>query len=115
MRLRVSTDHSLLTAFVGYIMGVSKVVTGLRVGLGVEGVKPSLPKNVPVQTLQFDKLWLHHASGQFPPLSHEQPLHFELVLLVVVSGSISGSVGGGAPHDVVSQRHVSAVAYSENV
>ena len=96
------------------------IVTGLRVGLlrvglGVEGVEPSLSKKVPVQTLQFDKLSLHHASGQFNPLSHEQPLHFVvvLVLLVVV---VSGSIGeGGAPHDVESQRHVSAVVYLENV
>lgn len=36
------------------------IVTGLRDGL----VKPSLPKKVPVQTLQFDKLSLHQASGQ---------------------------------------------------
>ena len=94
MRLRVSTDHSLLTAFVGYIVGVSKVVTGLRVGLDVEGViKPLLPKNVPVQTLQFDKLWLHHASGQYPPLSHEQPLHFEGVGDVHFEGSHTGPQG----------------------
>ena len=81
-------------------------LVGLRVG--VEGVEPSLPKNVPVQTLQFDKLSLHQASGQFNPLSHEQPLHFVvvIVLLVVVSGSIGE---GGAPHDAESQRHVSAV------
>lgn len=81
--------------------------TGLRVGLGVEGVDKSLPKKVPVHTLQFDRLVLHHASGQLTPLSHEQPLHFELltvvvtsvlvvvvlVLLVVVSGSTGGGVG----------------------
>jgi len=94
-------------------------ITGLRVGLGVEGEGPSLSKKVPEQKLtQFEKLWLHQESGQFTPLSHEQPLHFELlavvvtsvvsgvvdvvtsvlvvvvlVLLVVVSGSIGGGVG----------------------
>jgi len=49
---------------VGSVVGnLGEVVAGLRVG-GVEGVEPSLPKNVPVQTLQFDKLSLHQASGQ---------------------------------------------------
>ena len=93
-------------------------MTGLRVGLGVDGDGASLPKNVPEQKLtQFEKLWLHQASGQLTPLSHEQPLQLELlavvvtsvvsgvvdvtsvlvvvvlVLLVVVSGSIGGGVG----------------------
>ena len=89
------------------------IVTGLRdgldVGLGVEGVEPSLSKKVPVQILQFEMLSLHHASGQFNPLSHEQPLHFVVELLVVVSDSREG----GAPHDAESQRHVSAVAYKK--
>ena len=46
---------------VGSVVGNLGEVAGLRVGL-----KPSLtlPKNIPVQTLQFDKLSLHHASGQ---------------------------------------------------
>ena len=90
---------------VGSVVGnLGEAITGLRDGR-VEGVRLSLPKNVPVQTLQFDKLSLHQASGQFNPLSHEQPLHFVvmIVLLVVVSGSIGE---GGAPHEVESQRHV---------
>ena len=83
-------------------------ITGLRVGLGVEGEGPSLPKNVPEQKLtQFEKLWLHQESGQFTPLSHEQPLQFELLTVVVVTSSVlvvvvlvllvvvSGSIGGG--------------------
>jgi len=52
--------------------------------------------------------------GRVQPLSHEQPLHFELdvvVLLVVVSGSGVSISEGGSPHDVEPQRHVSAVAY----
>jgi len=79
---------------VGYVVGNlgEDIVTGLRDGR-VEGVRPSLPKNIPVQT------------------SHEQPLHV-VVVLVVVSGSIRE---GGAPHDAESQRHVSAVVYLEIV
>ena len=96
---------------VGSVVGnLGEVVTGLRVGL-----EPSLPKKVPVQTLQFDKLSLHQASGQSNPLSHEQPLHFELLELAVLLVVVSGSIGeGGAPHDAESQRHVSAVVYLEN-
>ena len=61
-------------------------ITGLRVGLGAEGEGPSLPKNVPEQKLtQFEKLWLHQESGQLAPLSHEQPVHFELFVVVIAS------------------------------
>ena len=72
--------------------GGGVTTTGLRVGLGVERDGPSLPKNVPEQKLtQFEKLWLHHESGQLTPLSHEQPVHFEL-LAVVVTSVVSGVV-----------------------
>jgi len=88
-------------------LGGGGVATGLRAGLGFDGDEPSLPKKVPVHTLQFSWFKLHHASGQFNPLSHEQPVHVELLTVVVVTSSVlvvvvlvllvvvSGSIGGG--------------------
>jgi len=66
-------------------LGGGGVATGLRVGLGFDADEPSLPKKVPVHTLQFSWFKLHHASGQFTPLSHEQPVHVELLAVVVTS------------------------------
>ena len=84
----VHEEQPHLEVSVGGVGGM----TGLRVGLGVEGDGPSLPKNVPEQKLtQFEKLWLHQASGQLTPLSHEQPLQLEL-LAVVVTSVVSGVV-----------------------